>query len=178
MKTALSWINTIKDYVNLALANIDYLILAILLFIFLIVVVRKLFKSIKNRHYSRIEKLLRHFANHPYDFEEFIADLYKTKGFDTELTTGASDGGKDIIMTKGRHKYAVEVKLYNQSHKVDRERIQKLHSAMIDIDADRGIFVTTSDFTDPAYEYADKYNIETINGEDLSKMIKNSNFRV
>ena len=81
-------------------------------------------------------------------------------------------------MYKRRQKYAVEVKLYDPSHKVDRERIQKLHSAMIDCGADRGIFVTTSDYTEPAYEYAGKYNIEAINGEALSKMIKSRRIRV
>ena len=174
MKTELSWINnSIKEIYDFTLANIDYLILAILLFIFFILLVKKIFHLIKNRHYSRIEKLLKHFAENPLEFEQYIADLYTERGFETEVTSGSGDGGKDIIMYKGRHKYAVEVKLYNQSHKVDRERIQKLHSAMIDSDADRGIFVTTSDFTDPAYEYAEKYNISTVTGKDLSKMIKN-----
>ncbi len=165
-----------KDFYTLAVANIDYLILAILLFIFLILVIKKLLSLIKYRHYSNIQKLLRHFATCPLEFEQFIADIYKDRGFDTEVTGGSGDGGKDIIMYKGRHKYAVEVKLYKQSHKVDRERIQKLHSAMIDSDADRGIFVTTSDFTDPAYDYADKFNIETVNGKDLSKLIRNTRF--
>ena len=170
---ALSLISKFQNIFNIALANIDYLILAILLFIFFILLIKKIFLAIKNRHYSKIEKLLKHFAENPLEFEQFVADLYTERGFETEVTGGSGDCGKDIIMYKGRHKYAVEVKLYNQSHKVDRERIQKLHSAMIDSDADRGIFVTTSDFTDPAYEYAEKYNISTVTGKDLSKMIKN-----
>lgn len=175
MMMALSSIN-FKELYSLAVANIDYLILAILLFIFFILVIKKILSLIKNRHYSKIEKLIKHFSSCPLEFEQFVADIYKDKGFDTEVTSGSGDGGKDIIMYKGRHKYAVEVKLYSQDHKVDRERIQKLHSAMIDSDADRGIFVTTSDFTDPAYDYADKYNIETVNGQELSKLIRNAHF--
>ncbi|MDO5441879.1 MAG: restriction endonuclease [Bacillota bacterium] len=158
------------------MANIDYLVLAILLFIFLILVTRKILSLIKYRHYAKIEKLINRFSREPLKFEQFVATLFSAMGYKTELTKGSGDGGKDIIMTKGRHKYAVEVKLYKQDHKVDRERIQKLHSAMIDIDADRGIFVTTSDFTEPAYDYADKYYITTINGTELSKLMKKLHF--
>ena len=176
MKMELFSINNFKELYKIAVANIDYLILAILLLIFFVLVVKKMLLSIKCRHYSKIEKLIKHFKANPLDFEQFVADLYKIKGFDTEVTGGCGDGGKDIIMYKGRHKYAVEVKLYRQDHKVDREKIQKLHSAMIDIEADRGIFVTTSDFTEPAYDYAKKFNIETVNGEELSKKIRNAKF--
>ena len=175
-KMELFSINSLIELYNLAVANIDYLILAILLFIFFILVVKKLLWLIKSRHFSRIEKLLKKFESCPLDFERFIADIYKMKGFKTEVTGGSGDGGKDIIMYKGHHKYAVEVKLYKQHHKVDRERIQKLHSAMIDIEADRGIFVTTSDFTEPAYDYAEKYYITTINGTELSKLMKKLHF--
>ncbi len=169
-------INNVKSIYNFVVANIDYLILAILLLMFFIILIKKIFFAIKNRYYSQIDKLIKHYASNPLDFEQFIADLYTDRGYKTECTGGSGDGGKDIIMYKAHNKYVVEVKLYKQSHKVDRERIQKLHSAMIDSDADKAIFVTTSDFTEPAYEYAAKYDIQTINGRELSRMIRSSHF--
>ena len=167
-------LETIRKYFDIALANKDLSLLAILLFIFLIVLLGRLFKAFRNRHYSRIEKLLRAYSGRPREFEYFVAELYEGLGYETEVTSGSRDGGKDIIMYKGRKKYAVEVKLYDQDRKISREKIQKLHSAMIDIEADYGIFVTTSDFTADAEEYADKYGIICVNGNKLSRMIKSS----
>ncbi len=165
------------EYLRFLTANIDYMILAALLFVFFILLVRKILRSISTRHKARIERLISEYEDYPYDFEKFVAALYERRGFKTELTAKSGDRGKDIVMYKGRRKYAVEVKLYKPAHKVDRERIQKLHSAMIDCEADEGIFVTTSDYTEPAYEYAEKHNIRTVNGEELSSMIKVGQFK-
>ncbi len=163
----------IKDLFELAMANKALGLLAILLFIFFLVAVKKIINGIRNRHYSRIERLLWKYKGHALDFEYFIADLYERMGYDAEVTSGSHDGGKDIILTKGRKTYVVEVKCYEQSSKISREKIQKLHSAMIDSDADGAIFVTTSDFSQEALNYAEKHNIVTVNGTELSKMIKN-----
>ena len=165
---------TIRNFLNTALANKDYSLLAILLFIFFIVVIKRLVHAFKNRHYSRIEKLIRAYTGRPRDFEYFVAELYEGLGYETEVTSGSRDGGKDIIMRKGRRQYAVEVKLYEQDRKISREKIQKLHSAMIDTGSDVGIFVTTSDFTADAESYAEKYGIICVNGRELSRMIKSS----
>lgn len=92
-------------------------------------------------------------------------------GYKTKVTSPTNDRGKDIIMWKNNTKYVVEVKLYAIKYKVGRPKIQKLHSAMIDSDADVAIYVTTSDYTEPAKKYAEKFKIKLINGQHLVKKI-------
>jgi restriction system protein len=37
----------------------------------------------------------------PHDFEHYIADLFKLKGFETEVTKRSGDRRKDIILKQG-----------------------------------------------------------------------------
>ena len=118
-----------------------------------------------------IDSLLIDYGERPTEFEKFVADLMTAAEYkNVKVTPAVNDGGKDITAVKDNNFYVVEVKLYNKDNKIGREKIQKLHSAMIDSNADKAIFVTTSDFTLNAVEYAEKYNIQTINGEDLYKI--------
>jgi restriction endonuclease Mrr len=75
-------------------------------------------------------------------------------------------------MWKDNLKHVVEVKLYSSRNKIGREKIQKLHSAMIDSDAHKAIFVTTSDFASTSVEYAHKHGIELVNSSKLFKLIQ------
>lgn len=128
------------------------------------------------RKYSTIDELLEVYGDKPTDFEHYIANLYSLLGFRTKVTPAANDMGKDIEMWKDDNKYVVEVKLYSPHNKIGREKIQKLHSAMIDSDADRAIFITTSGYTSSAVDYAHKFGIELLDGHktvDLINSVKN-----
>ncbi|MBR5239219.1 MAG: restriction endonuclease [Clostridia bacterium] len=124
------------------------------------------------RKTQTVQGILQEFQNNPYAFERYIADIFKSNGFYTKVTSSTNDGGKDIIMTKDGYRYVVEVKLYSPEHKVGREKIQKLHSAMIDSNANYAYFVTTSCFTVPAIEYASKYGICLVDGNELAVMVQ------
>ena len=89
----------------------------------------------------------------PYDFEKYVDDLFMIRGYEVELTPRTGDGGKDIILNKDGVIRLVECKRYNENHKVSRPAIQKFHSALIDMNAKEGFFVTTSYFTQPAMDY-------------------------
>lgn len=119
-----------------------------------------------------IGSLIAQFHERPTYFEEYVADLFRFYGFDAQVTAASNDGGKDIIMRKDGYTYVVEVKLYATHNKISREKIQKLHSAMIDCGANYAIFVTTSDFASTAVEYAERNGINLINGEILVGMIE------
>lgn len=120
---------------------------------------------------STIGGLFNEFASNPQGFEKYIADLYTQLGYEAYVTKGSNDGGKDVVMNKDGKKYVVEVKLYATNNKIGRERIQKLHSAMIDENANGAIYITTSDFTTPAREYAEKFGIELITSNELVGII-------
>ena len=148
--------------------------------ILLFIVLKRIFSWMAKGHqYEKemqkeqtIGSLIAQFHERPTYFEEYVADLFRFYGFDAQVTAASNDGGKDIIMRKDGYTYVVEVKLYATHNKISREKIQKLHSAMIDCGANYAIFVTTSDFASTAVEYAERNGINLINGEILVGMIE------
>ncbi|MCP1124547.1 restriction endonuclease [Bacillus sp. 3103sda1] len=106
----------------------------------------------------------------PREFEYVVADLFRSLGYKAQVTSGSNDGGKDIILHKGKEMKFVEVKRYTKST-IGRPMIQKLHSAIIDADAVGGYFVTLSNFNKNARKYAANKNIELIDGDALIKMM-------
>lgn len=147
----------------------------IIIIILAVVIATILVKSFKKKRlakrYSTIEDLLKKYGKKPTDFEHYVANMYSFLGYKTKVTPPANDEGKDIEMWKDGLKYIVEVKLYSPQNKIGREKIQKLHSAMIDSKASKAIFVTTSDFTDNAVDYAKKHGIELVNSKELVSLI-------
>ncbi|WP_147535955.1 restriction endonuclease [Bacillus marasmi] len=117
----------------------------------------------------------------PFEFEKFVKGLYEMMGYKAILTSKTGDGGKDIILKKESDTLLVECKRYN-SKKVTRPEIQKFHSALIDMKAKKGFFVTTGEFTKTAIEYSKDKKIELINGNSLLSLLQeatsNSNIGV
>ncbi|PDZ49713.1 restriction endonuclease [Bacillus sp. AFS094611] len=107
----------------------------------------------------------------PRKFEFLVADVFQSLGYQAKVTPGSNDGGKDIILRKGRKTKFVEVKRHNQGT-IGRPDIQKLHSAIVDADAVGGYFVTLSNFNKNARQYAANKNIELIDGDSLINMMK------
>ena len=110
----------------------------------------------------------------PYKFEEYVKDLLLLSGFETaKCTPRSNDGGKDIIATdiEGK-KVFVECKRHDESNKIGRPLIQKFHSALIDGNADYGLFVTTSYFNENAVKYARNKDIRLIDARILADMIE------
>lgn len=131
--------------------------IAIILFITLAI---NIFKT-KKREYINNQREFKISRNVDYDklidmsptqFEEYIAELFRYLGYDAKVTPKTGDGGKDIILRKNGEITLVECKKYNTT-KVTRPDIQKFHSAIIDMNAKEGFFVTTGYFTQPAMEY-------------------------
>jgi len=83
-----------------------------------------------------------------------------------------NDFGRDIILRKDGKKIFVECKCYDWDNLVGRPSLQKFYGAMVSEKADGGIFVTTSDFTNTAKEFAKGTNlIELINGATLASLM-------
>lgn len=99
--------------------------------------------------YAEAEKLK---AMKPNEFETYIGDLFSIMGYESKVTPLTGDGGKDILLRKGDDLTIVECKRYNAT-KVTRPDIQKFHSAIMDMNAKEGLYVTTGYFTVPAIKY-------------------------
>ena len=109
----------------------------------------------------------------PDEFEKVVGDYYRDCGYVVHQTRRSNDGGKDLVMYKNGQTYFVEVKRYGKSHPVDRPLIQKLVGACHPNNA-KGIFVTTSRFTQGAINEANRSGIQLIDGDQFIKMLRSS----
>ncbi|PWW34562.1 restriction endonuclease [Idiomarina loihiensis] len=95
-------------------------------------------------------------------FEELVAELFRNKGYEVELTKRTRDGGKDIIAISKDHfgirlKYFIECKYYGESNKVGVDVVRALHGVKNTKDGpNKTIVATTSSFTADAVSFVEK----------------------
>ncbi|MBO6754675.1 MAG: restriction endonuclease, partial [Spongiibacter sp.] len=95
-------------------------------------------------------------------FEEVVAELFREKGYEVELTKRTRDGGKDIIAISKDHfgiklKYFIECKHYGEKNKVGVDVVRNLHGVKNTKDGpNKTIIATTSSFTADAVSFAEK----------------------
>jgi restriction system protein len=110
----------------------------------------------------------------PYAFETVIRDLFQAMGFDTYQTRPSRDGGVDCVAHYTKSviggKYVIQAKRY--IHRVPVEAVRDLAGALDHERASKGILVTTSDFTQAGYQFAQGKPIELINGSGLLDLFK------
>lgn len=92
----------------------------------------------------------------PYEFEELVEDLFKGLGYEAEVTAKSGDYGVDVLAEKDRDRVAIQVKNYSPGNNVGAQAVQQLIGAMAyeGYQANKGIIVTTSDYTVRALEQA------------------------
>lgn len=109
--------------------------------------------------------LISYFAKHPEKmreippraFERLVAELFRSQGFDVELTPESNDGGYDIIAVRhekitGNETYLVECKRYAEKQKVGVEIVRRLMGIVQMKNATKGILITTAKFSRPAHQ--------------------------
>ena len=112
------------------------------------------------------DELIRYLAKHPellYElqprrFEELVAELLHSQGFEPTLTPRTRDGGRDILAARsdalGSLLYLVECKRYAPKNKVGVEVVRAIHGVTQAERATKGVIVTTSSFTKDAIAFA------------------------
>jgi len=108
----------------------------------------------------------------PEKFEDLIAEMFRRLGYEVEQTPYVNDRGKDAILIKDSQKYVVECKRYGKGKIVGRPHLQKFYAAIEEEKAAKGYFITTGRFSSPALEFSGGFKIETIDGEELIKLMK------
>ncbi len=94
-------------------------------------------------------------------FEEIVAEVFKSKGYEVELTKKTRDGGKDIIAIHTdsldiRNKYFIECKYYAESNKISVDVVRALYGVKNTMDGpNKAIVVTTSTFTSDARKFVE-----------------------
>ncbi|KGO01071.1 restriction endonuclease [Porphyromonas sp. COT-290 OH3588] len=119
----------------------------------------------------------------PGEFERLTLSLLKTMGYGGAIqdahkqTQPSNDGGIDGIIKEdvlGLGHIYIQAKRHARSTSVGRQDIQQFVGAISTAQSNKGIFITTSDFTAGAYKYVNKLtdkNIVLINGDRLSEYI-------
>ncbi|MGQ7786608.1 restriction endonuclease [Nesterenkonia sp. K-15-9-6] len=100
---------------------------------------------------------------HPDFFEKAVVDLLLSMGYGGaekrgRRIGGPGDGGVDGVIDQdalGIDQIYVQAKRYATGNKVGRKEIQAFVGALQGRSATRGVFLTTSEFTDEAWQYAE-----------------------
>lgn len=120
---------------------------------------------------NNIQNLILNYSKTPREFEVLCSNMYEILGYNSKLTPATNDGGYDIELIKNGERTIVECKCYNINKKVGRPDIQKLVGANQIVKADYMVFITTSDFSPQAKDYANEIGVELINGKKLIKLL-------
>lgn len=116
----------------------------------------------------------------PTGFEELVVRLLERMGYgrlgSVERTSASGDAGVDGIISQdplGLDRIYVQAKRYAEDRPVDRPRIHEFAGALLGKQGDRGVYITTSRFTDGAREQAERINarIELIDGARLAELL-------
>jgi hypothetical protein len=109
----------------------------------------------------------------PTEFEEFTGQALEALGYrDVIRIGGAGDLGADLTATdpQGRS-VIVQCKRYTPGSRVGSPALQAfIGMREVHHKADRGIFVTTADYTQQAIDLANEHDVVLIDGDDLVKI--------
>lgn len=94
------------------------------------------------------------------EFEEAVCELFEKRGYKVKLTKQTRDGGKDIIILNnsllGDLVFYAECKKYAKTHPVGVGLVRELYGTVAADRATAGILVTSSYFTEDAWNFRSK----------------------
>ncbi|MGC2246115.1 MAG: restriction endonuclease [Terriglobales bacterium] len=112
------------------------------------------------------------------EFEKVIATLLERMGFHAQMTKASGDGGIDIEATLDKAivggRYLFQCKRYGLDNVVGSPLVRDFYGAVMAERAVKGIFITTSGFTEQAREFAKKVGLELIDGVQLRRLLSSS----
>ena len=109
----------------------------------------------------------------PHQFEDAVAQLLRVRyNFKVKRTRYSGDGGWDVEFQNESGRVLVECKQYRPEKAVGRPALQKLHSALVTEQAESGVLITTSFFSQPARQFADQTGIQLVDGAGLSRLMR------
>ena len=115
-------------------------------------------------------------AMNGYQFEAFLAELFRTAGYDVEGTKLSGDQGADLFVSKFGKKMVIQAKNYSGS--VGNAAVQEAISAKGFYGCDEAMVVTNSYFTKPAMELASATSVRLIGRNELQAHLDDYNQRI
>ena len=105
------------------------------------------------------------------DFERFLGELFKRRGFKVSYTPTSGDYGADLILKDGSDIIAIQAKRYSGT--VGVKAVQEIIGAVKMYNATEAWVVTNSHFTRQAEKLADINDVYLIDREQLIDLILN-----
>ncbi|MCL4265673.1 MAG: DUF2034 domain-containing protein [Anaerolineae bacterium] len=107
------------------------------------------------------------YALQPYEFEQYVAELFRQKGYRVKLHGRRGDNGVDLRLTQANGKEAiVQCKRYRKS--VGPDIVRELYGTLIHERAAHAFLVTTADISDAARAWAQGKPMTLIDGRSLA----------
>lgn len=108
-------------------------------------------------------------AMHPSDFEKYVGQLFRQKGYRVRLRGSRGDLGVDLELTQpGGKRAIVQCKRYHNT--VGPKIVRELYGTLVHEQVAHAFLVTTADISDAAREWAQFKPITLIDGETLVKI--------
>lgn len=113
----------------------------------------------------------------PEEFELAVAELCARDGCeDVRVVGGAGDLGADVLATApdGR-RLVIQCKRYTAPHKVGSQDVQRFGGTCFAVhEAHIAVVITTSEFTEPAVDYAATCGIRCVDGRELTEWARHT----
>lgn len=109
------------------------------------------------------------YALSPFEFEEFVGRIFKTRGYRVKLRGKSGDLGVDIELRKSNGKKAiVQCKRYKST--VGPDVVRELYGTMIHERAAHAFLVTTADISNAACDWAKNKPMTLLDGKRLTEI--------
>ncbi len=147
----------------------------VVIFIFLKALLTKKSKlnwMLSKKHIREVQNLT------PTEFENYIAELFRSHGFKTNTVGGVGDGGIDVVAEKNGLVHYIQCKKFI-TRKVPVGAVRDFYGAIADkVDGGKGYFITTNVFTLEAEKFAEDKPIELVDRFKLVEYMKNAKVEV
>lgn len=143
---------------------------------FVTILVILLFKFIQVRSYNvklRKSNITEIDSFDGVQFENYLKELFKSKGYKAELTATTGDFGADLILNKENRRYVVQAKRYSKP--VGIKAVQEVISAIKMYKATDAWVVTNNSYTKAAIQLAKTHDVLLIGREQLIDLITQTN---
>jgi restriction system protein len=140
--------------------------------LFVAVAIFSALKRAEKRQLFGVQKSLANIRNLSWrDFETYIGEAFRQQGYEVEETGGGgADGGIDLILRNEHETVLVQCKQW-RNERVKVNIVREMYGLVHAEGADRGIIVTSGDFTPDARDFASDKPIELLNGRRLEQMV-------
>jgi restriction system protein len=109
----------------------------------------------------------------PEGFEEFVAEVFESLGYDVEAVGGSGDEGADLFVRRDGLRAVVQCK-YHSRGVIGSPALQKFLGTIHHTGSHKGFFVTTRTFSLAAEKFVAENPIELIDGTRLVELVQDA----